>query len=86
MFTNARFTDNLQAPHIYTHIERSQLWTFDCLDEGNAYNLNGKIFNVNESISCDVKNVIYVIGQKDYKIHTTVHAQQIRRFGKTDTF
>ena len=60
------------------------------LAEGNAYDFKGKIFYVNENMSCDVKNVIYVlacngcneyyIGQTGDKLRSrrTVHAQQIR--------
>ena len=59
-------------------------------EEGNCYNSNGKVFYVNETMSCDAKNVIYVIkcngykelyiGQTGDKLRTrrTIHAQQIR--------
>ena len=62
----------------------------ECIEEGNSYNFNGKVFYVNETMSCDVKNVIYVmkcngcktlyIGQTGDKLRTrrTIHAQQIR--------
>ena len=65
--------------HLYIYIE-----------EGNCYNFNGKVFYVNETMSCDVKNVIYAIkcngckelyiGQTGNKLRTrrTIHAQQIR--------
>ena len=60
------------------------------IEEGNCYNFNGKVFYVNETMSCDVKNVIYgikcdgckelYIGQTGDKLRTrrTIHAQQIR--------
>ena len=62
----------------------------ECLDVSNSYNFNGEIFYVNETMSCDVRNVIYVItcngyneyniGQTGDKLRTrrTIHAQQIR--------
>ena len=58
--------------------------------EQNYFDFNGKIFYVNATMSCDVKNVLYVIrclGCKEYYIgqtggklrdRRTVHAQQIR--------
>ena len=62
----------------------------ECIEEGNCYNFYGKVFYVNKTMSCDVKNVIYAIkcnGCKDFyigqtgdKLRTrrTTHAQQIR--------
>ena len=58
--------------------------------EQNFFDFNGKIFYVNANMSCDVKNVLYVIrclGCNEYYIgqtggklrdRRTVHAQQIR--------
>jgi hypothetical protein len=58
--------------------------------EGNSFNFNGKLFKIKTSMSCDVKNVIYVlvctgcnqiyIGQTgDMLRHRrTVHEQQMR--------
>ena len=58
--------------------------------EQNYFDFNGKIFHVNATKSCDVKNVLYVIrclrckeyyiGQTGGKLRDrrTVHAQQIR--------
>ena len=60
------------------------------LIEGSFFNFQGKKFYVNENMTCDVKNVIYVMvcnGCKEYYIgqsgdklrnRRTVHAQQIR--------
>ena len=55
--------------------------------EQNYFDFNGKIFYVNATMSCDVKNVLYAInclrcdeyyiGQK-LRDRLTVHAQQIR--------
>ena len=58
--------------------------------EASSYNFKGKIFYVNQNMSCEVQNVIYVItcnGCGEYyigqtggklRIRRTVHAQQIR--------
>ena len=63
---------------------------FDYSEEGHSYKLDGKIAYVNKTISCDVKNVVYVLkcnGCKEYLIGQTgdklrrgriVHAQLIR--------
>ena len=56
---------------------------------GGSYNFYGKVFPVNETMTCDVQNVIYVItcnccgeytGQTGDKLRTrrTIHAQQVR--------
>ena len=62
----------------------------ECIEEGNSYNFNGKVFYVNETMSCDVKNVNYVIkcnvckelyiGKTGDKLRTrrNIHAQQIK--------
>ena len=62
----------------------------ESIEEGNCYNFNSEVFYVNETMSCDVKNVMYAIkcngckelyiGQTVDKLRTrrTIHAQQIR--------
>ena len=58
--------------------------------EAKSYDFNGKIFHVNQNMTCDVQNVIFVltcngwaeyyIGQTVGKLRTrpTIHVQQIR--------
>ena len=70
----------------------------DYLAEGHSFNFKGKIFYAKETMSCDVKNVIYVLqcnGCKGYYIgqtgnnqrsRRTVHAQQIRDHSKRQLF
>ena len=91
LITKAKFTEQ----QIKTTIKvfkrnRPNCALCEYIEEGNSYNFNGKVFYVNETMSCDVKNVIYVmkcngckelyIGQTGDKLCTrrTIHAQQIR--------
>ena len=90
LITKARFTDNrTSTTNFVSKCNHPNCGLCECLDESNSYNFNGKVFYVNETMSCDVRNVIYVltcngcneyyIGQTGNKLHTrrTIHSQQI---------
>ena len=74
-------------------VSRRVCWSYTLLwgsDSHRIFFIKGKIFYVNQNMSCEVQNVIYVItcngcgeyyiGQTGGKLRTkrTVHAQQIR--------
>ena len=63
LLTNAKFTSqpSTKEGNKVTKCKRSNCSLCQHIIEGNSYNVNGKIFYVNESMSCDVKNVLYVI-------------------------
>ena len=61
-YHKARFTDTrTSTTNFVSKCNRRNCGLCECLDESNSYNFNGKIFYVNETMSCDVRNVIYVI-------------------------
>ena len=91
ILTKAKFAE--QAPrttHKVFKCNRTNCALCDYLAEGHSFNFKGKIFYVKETMSCDMKKVIYVLqcnGCKEYYIgqtgdklrsRRTVHAQQIR--------
>ena len=86
--TKGRITDNrTSTTNFVSKCNRPNCELCKYLDESNSYNFNGKIFYVNETMSCDVRNVIpyngcneYYIGQTGNKLRTrrTIHAQQIQ--------
>ena len=91
LITKAKFTEQqIKTTNKVYKCKRPNCALCECIEEGNSYNFNGKVFYVNETMSCDVKNVIYVmkcngckelyIGQTGDKLRTrrTIHAQQIR--------
>ena len=91
ILTEAKFAEQAsRTMHKVFKCNRANCALCDYLAEGHSFNFKGKIFNVKETMSCDVKNVIYVLqcnGCKEYYIgqtwdklrsRRTVHAQQIR--------
>ena len=90
LLTKAKFSENKTETYKVTRCGRSNCSLCQHITEGEFYNFNGKIFRVNANMSCDVKNVLYVItcngcgeyyiGQTGDKLRTrrTIHAQQIR--------
>ena len=91
LITKAKFTEQkIKTSNKVFKCNRPNCALCECIEEGNCYNFNGKVFYVNETMSCDVKNVIYAIkcngckelyiGQTGDKLRTrrTIHAQQIR--------
>ena len=91
IITKAKFTEQkIKTSNKVFKCNRPNCALCECIEEGNCYNFNGKVFYVNETMSCDVKNVIYAIqcngckelyiGQTGNKLRTrrTIHAQQIR--------
>ena len=93
ILTRAKFPPvhlNSKGQFKVTKCGRSNCALCQHIQESNHFNFNGKIFFVNENMSCDVKKVLYVItctGCKEYyigqtgdKLRTrrTIHAQQIR--------
>ena len=91
MLTKAKFADQASiTTHKVFRCKRPNCALCNYLAEGQSFNFNGKIFFVKETMSCDVKNVIYAlqcngcqeyyIGQTGDKLRSrrTVHAQQIR--------
>lgn len=92
LLTRAKFEDtSTQEIPTITKCGRPNCGTCDLLVEGSSYEFRcGKTFTVKTSMSCDVKNVIYVIRcegcGKDYigetgdflRRRVTVHKQQIR--------
>ena len=91
ILTKAKFAEQAsRTMHKVFKCNRANCALCDYLAEGHSFNFKGKIFNVKETMSCDVKNVIYVLqcnGCKEYYIgqtgdklrsRRTVHAQQIR--------
>ena len=56
LITKARFTEqHIRTSNKVFKCNRSHCALCECLDEGNSYNFNGKVFYVNETMSCDVK-------------------------------
>ena len=91
ILTKAKFAEQAsRTMHKVFKCNRANCALCDYLAEGNSFNFKGKTFYVKETMSCDVKNVIYVLqcnGCKEYYIgqtgdklrsRRTVHAQQIR--------
>lgn len=91
ILTKAKFEEQQSKnSHNVFKCKRPNCALCEYLEEGESYNFKGKVFYVNETMSCDVKNVLYVlkcngcqeyyIGQTGDKLRTrrTVHAQQIR--------
>ena len=91
LITKAKFTEQqIKTTNKVFKCNRLNCVLCECIEEGNSYNFNGKVFYVNATMSCDVKNVICVmkcngckelyIGQTGDKLRTrrTIHAQQIR--------
>lgn len=91
ILTKAEFQDKNKSKMYHVKIcGRPNCSLCQYMPEGHSYNFNGKIFYVNANMTCNVKNVIYVItcpgcnefyiGQTGDKLRTrrTVHAQQIR--------
>ena len=91
LLTKAKFEEQgSKTKHRVFKCNRANCALCGYLAEGNSYDFKGKIFYVNENMSCDVKNVIYVlecngcneyyIGQTGDKLRSrrTVHEQQIR--------
>ena len=99
LITKARFTDNrTSTTNFVSKCNHPNCGLCECLNESNSYNFNGKIFYVNETMSCDVRNVIYVltcngcyeycIGQTSDKPHQKNNSftTNSRPFNETDTF
>ena len=91
LLTKAKFGEQRsRTKHKVFKCNRANCALCGYLAEGNSYDFKSKIFYVNENMSCDVKNVIFVlecngcneycIGQTGDKLRSrrTVHAQQIR--------
>ena len=90
LLTKAKYSDTQSQIYKVTKCGRSNCSLCQHITESESYNFNGKVFKVNSNMSCDVKNVLYVItcnGCKEYyigqtgdKLRTrrTIHAQQIR--------
>ncbi len=90
LLTKAKFEDSSITPEVKI-CSRPNCGLCKQLIEGNTFNFNsGKTFTIFESMSCDVKNVIYVMRcngcRKEYigetgdflRKRVTVHNQQIR--------
>lgn len=89
ILTCAKFTETEQNDNKVTRCGRSNCRLCPYLLEGPEFKFNGKIFRVNAPMSCDVKNVVYVIQCRgcnelyigetnDLRKRMTVHRQQIR--------
>ena len=92
LLTKANFTSKSSGrkDHRVTKCGKPNCSLCQHILEASSYNFKGKIFYVNQNMSCEVQNVIYVItcngcgeyciGQTGGKLRTrrTVHAQQIR--------
>jgi hypothetical protein len=88
LLTKANFEQTLEKR--VTKCNRPNCSLCQHIIESNHYKFSDKIFYVNQSMTCDVKNVLYVItcngcnefyiGQTGDKLRTrrTIHAQQIR--------
>ena len=62
LITKAKFTEQkINTSNKVFKCNRPNCALCECIEEGNCYNSNGKVFYVNETMSCDVKNVIYAI-------------------------
>ena len=92
LLTKANFTSKSSGRkgHRVTKCGKPNCSLYQHIVEASSYNFKGKIFYVNQNMSCELQNVIYVItcngcgeyyiGQTGGKLRTrrTVHAQQIR--------
>ena len=91
ILTKAKFAEQAsRTMHKVFKCNRANCALCDYLEEGHSFNFKSKIFSVKQTMSCDVKNVIYVLqcnGCKEYykgqtgdklRSRRTVHAQQIR--------
>ena len=91
ILTKAKFAEQAsRTMHKVFKCNRANCALCDYLAEGHSFNFKSKTFYVKETMSCYVKNVIYVlqcngckendIGQTGNKLRSrrTMHAQQIR--------
>lgn len=92
LLTKAKFPSNTSSRGVnkVTKCNKQTCGLCQHIVEQNFFDFNGKIFYVNATMSCDVRNVLYVIrclGCNEYYIgqtggklrdRRTVHAQQIR--------
>ena len=89
--TKAKFQEHAsRTMHKVFKCNRANCALCDHLAEGYSFNFKGELFYIKETMSCDVKNVIYVLqcnGCKEYYIgqtgdklrsRRTVHAKQIK--------
>ena len=90
LLTKARFSYKVNMVNKVTKCNRSNCSLCQHIVESEYYNFKGNKFYVNQNMSCDVQNVLYVltctgcneyyIGQTGDKLRTrrTIHSQQIR--------
>ena len=91
ILTNAKFAEQAsRTSHKVFKCNSANCALCDYLAEGHSFSFKGKIFSVKKTMSCDVKNIFYVlqcngcneyyIGQTGDKLRSrrTVHVQQIR--------
>ena len=59
LITKAKFMEwQIKTTNKVFKCKRPNCALCKCIEEGNSYNFNGKVFYLNETRSCDVKNVI----------------------------
>ena len=62
LITKAKFTQQkIKTTNKVFKCNRPNCALCESIEEGNCYNFNGKVFYVNETMSCDVKNAIYLL-------------------------
>ena len=82
LLTRANFTEKSTAQRKVTKCGRPNCSLCLYMPNGSSYNFNGKVFQVNADLTCDVQNVIYVITCNDcgeYYIEQTCDKLRTRR-------